>query len=66
MSSNIYWNKIDLHQHTNHDIDCNGNKLEDNYTHKDYYQWLKAQGVNLKAVTCHNNIDIAEQVLKSI
>ena len=32
-------------------------KLEDNYTHKDYYLWLKAQGVNLKAVTCHNNID---------
>lgn len=66
MSSNIYWNKIDLHQHTNHDVDCNGSKLEDNYTHSDYYKWLKAQNVNLKAVTCHNNIDIAEQVKHAI
>lgn len=66
MRSNIYWNKIDLHQHTNHDIDCNGTHIQGNYTHVDYYKWLKVQNVNLKAVTCHNNIDIAEHVKQAI
>lgn len=61
-----YWNKIDLHQHTNHDIDCNGTFINGNYSHKDYYKWLEIQKVNLKAVTCHNNIDIAEHVKQAI
>lgn len=66
MSSNIYWNKIDLHQHTNHDIDCYGNKLDDNYTHQDYYKWLEEEAVKLKAVTCHNNINLAEHIKHAI
>ena len=60
------WNKIDLHQHTNHDIDCKGKKVKDNYTHTDYYEWLKVQDVKLKAVTCHNNIDLASHVKHAI
>ena len=66
MSSNLYWNKIDLHQHTNHDIDCNGTYIHSNYTHSDYYKWLKIQNVNLKAVTCHNNIDLSEHIKHAI
>ena len=61
-----YWSRIDLHQHTNHDIDCTGRKVNDNYTHRDYFNWLKEQNVNLKAVTCHNNIDICEHVKQAI
>ena len=61
-----YWSRIDLHQHTNHDIDCKGKKVKDNYTHRDYYNWLKEQNVDLKAVTCHNNIDISEHVKQAI
>lgn len=60
------WIKIDLHQHTNHDIDCKGKKIINNYTHTDYYKWLKEQNVKLKAVTCHNNIDIIEHVKQAI
>ena len=60
------WNRIDLHQHTNHDIDCKGKKVKDNYTHTDYYEWLKVQDVKLKAVTCHNNIDLASHVKHAI
>lgn len=33
-----YWNRIDLHQHTNHDIDCTGKLVDNNYTHLDYYK----------------------------
>ena len=61
-----YWSRIDLHQHTNHDIDCKGRKVKDNYTHKDYFEWLKEQNVNLKAVTCHNNINLSEHVKQAI
>lgn len=61
-----YWSRIDLHQHTNHDIDCKGRKVKANYTHKDYYNWLKEQNVDLKAVTCHNNIDISEHIKQAI
>ena len=61
-----YWSRIDLHQHTNHDIDCKGKKVKDNYIHRDYYNWLKEQNVDLKAVTCHNNIDICEHVKQAI
>ena len=60
------WNRIDLHQHTNHDIDCKGKKVKDNYTHADYYEWLKVQDVKLKAVTCHNNIDLTSHVKHAI
>lgn len=60
------WSKIDLHQHTNHDIDCKGRVVKDNYTHADYLLWLKEQQVSLKAVTCHNNIDIASHVKHAI
>lgn len=61
-----YWNRIDLHQHTNHDIDCKGKHISDNYTHLDYYKWLKEEQVKLKAVTCHNNIDIASHIKHAI
>lgn len=66
MAINNYWNRIDLHQHTNHDIDCKGLHVENNYTHFDYYKWLKQQGVKIKAVTCHNNIDISEHIKHAI
>lgn len=61
-----YWNSIDLHQHTNHDIDCKGRHLRNNYSHTYYFEWLKLQQVKLKAVTCHNNIDLAEHVKHAI
>lgn len=64
--SSKYWSKLDLHQHTNHDIDCDGRLLDHQYTHKDYYEWLKEQKVDLKAVTNHNNIDIAEHIKHAI
>lgn len=66
MSSNSYWNRIDLHQHTNHDIDCTGAEITSNYTHNDYYKWLQVQEVKLKAVTNHNNIDVTEHIKHAI
>ena len=38
-----YWNRIDLHQHTDHDIDCTGQMCTNNYTHLDYFKWLKEE-----------------------
>ena len=61
-----YWNRIDLHQHTNHDIDCTGRSANNNYTHLDYYKWLEEEKVKLKAVTCHNNIDISSHIKHAI
>ena len=61
-----YWNRIDLHQHTNHDIDCTGKSADNNYTHLDYYKWLEEENVKLKAVTCHNNIDISSHIKHAI
>ena len=61
-----YWNRIDLHQHTNHDIDCKGKYVDNNYTHLDYYKWLKEEQVKLKAVTCHNNIDLVSHIKHAI
>lgn len=66
MSGNSFWNRIDLHQHTNHDIDCNGTLVQSNYSHLDYFKWLEQQNVKIKAVTCHNNIDLAEQIKQAI
>lgn len=60
------WNVIDLHQHTNHDIDCNGKTVENTYTHRDYYEFLKIQNAKLKAVTCHNNINLSEHIKQAI
>ena len=60
------WNRIDLHQHTDHDIDCKGKHVNNNYTHIDYYKWLKEEQVKLKAVTCHNNINIASHIKHAI
>lgn len=60
------WNRIDLHQHTDHDIDCKGKYLNNNYTHIGYYKWLQEEQVKLKAVTCHNNINIASHVKHAI
>ncbi len=61
-----YWNRIDLHQHTNHDIDCTGKTVNNNYTHLDYYKWLEEEKIKLKAVTCHNNIDISSHIKQAI
>ena len=61
-----YWNRIDLHQHTNHDIDCTGKVVDNNYTHLGYYKWLEEEKVKLKAVTCHNNIDISSHIKHAI
>lgn len=61
-----YWNRIDLHQHTDHDIDCAGQICTNNYTHLDYFKWLKEEKVKLKAVTCHNNIDVASHIKQAI
>ena len=60
------WNRIDLHQHTDHDIDCKGKHVNNNYTHIDYYKWLKEEQVKLKAVTCHNNINIVSHIKHAI
>lgn len=61
-----YWNRIDLHQHTNHDIDCRGKHVNNNYTHYSYFKWLQEEKVKLKAVTCHNNIDVTSHVKHAI
>lgn len=61
-----YWNRIDLHQHTDHDIDCTGRTSDNNYSHLDYYKWLREEQVKLKAVTCHNNIDICSHIKHAI
>lgn len=60
------WNRIDLHQHTDHDIDCTGRTSDNNYSHLDYYKWLREEQVKLKAVTCHNNIDICSHIKHAI
>lgn len=60
------WNRIDLHQHTDHDIDCKGKHVNNNYTHIGYYNLLKEEQVKLKAVTCHNNINIASHIKHAI
>lgn len=60
------WNRIDLHQHTDHDIDCKGKHINNNYTHIGYYNLLKEEQVKLKAVTCHNNINIASHIKHAI
>lgn len=31
------WNRIDLQQHTDHDIDCKGKHVNNNYIHINYY-----------------------------
>lgn len=61
-----YWNRIDLHQHTNHDIDCTGRAYDNNYTHIDFFKWLEEEKVKLKAVTCHNNIEISSHIKHAI
>jgi len=66
MYLNDNWSRIDLHQHTNHDREISGKKIISEYTHEDYYELLDSQEVKLKAVTCHNNIDIAEHVKHAI
>lgn len=66
MSSNSFWNRIDLHQHTNHDIDCKGTFVQSTYSHLDYFNLLKLQESKIKAVTCHNNIDLVEHVKQAI
>ncbi len=59
---NKYWNRIDLHFHTNHDIDCRNNHITSNYTHHDFYEYLKVEKLKLKAVTCHNNIELPSHI----
>lgn len=61
-----YWSRIDLHQHTDHDIDCTGRVYDNNYTHIDFFKWLEEEKVKLKAVTCHNNIEIASHIKHAI
>ena len=59
---NRYWNRIDLHFHTDHDIGCDGKKIASNYSHKEFYEYLKIEQLKLKAVTCHNNIVLASHI----
>lgn len=56
------WNKIDLHQHTLHEITYDGKKPQSLYTHRKFEQILKEEGVKLKAVTNHNTLNIIDHV----
>lgn len=56
------WVKFDLHQHTINEKPCIKQKKVSLYTHKLFFDLLKSQGVNLKAVTNHNVLDIIDHI----
>lgn len=56
------WNKIDLHQHTLHELTYDGKCPPTNYTHKGFEELILKQGVKLKAVTNHNTLNISDHV----
>lgn len=57
-----YWNKIDLHQHTLHELTYDGKCPYTNYSHKEFEELIIKQGVKLKAVTNHNTLNISDHV----
>lgn len=56
------WHKIDLHQHTLHEITFDGKKPQSLYTHEKFENILKEEGVELKAVTNHNTLNIVDHI----
>lgn len=56
------WNKIDLHQHTLHEITYDGKRPSTNYTHEKFEDLIIQQEVKLKAVTNHNVLNISDHV----
>lgn len=56
------WHKIDLHQHTLHEITFDGKEPQSLYTHEKFENILKEEGVELKAVTNHNTLNIVDHI----
>ncbi len=56
------WHKIDLHQHTLNEITYDGKSSPSLYTHKKFENILIEEGVELKAVTNHNTLNIVDHV----
>lgn len=56
------WIKFDLHQHTINEKPYDRKKKNNLYTHKLFYELLQKQGVNLKAVTNHNTLNITDHI----
>lgn len=60
------WNQIDLHSHGLIDLMKDGSERNNNYTNKKFYDFVKEQGVKLKAVTNHNRFNFLEHIKHSI
>ena len=56
------WHKIDLHQHTLHEITYDGKEPKSLYTHEKFENVLIEEGVELKAVTNHNTLNIVDHI----
>jgi len=56
------WHKIDLHQHTLNEITYDGKKPQSLYTHEKFEKVLKDEGVELKAVTNHNTLNVVDHI----
>lgn len=57
-----YWSHVDLHSHTTNEITRSREKLTNSYTHRLFYEYVKEQGVQLKAVTNHNTLNLQDHV----
>lgn len=60
------WNQIDLHSHGREDLPKDGKEKINNYTHQKFYNVVKDQKVDLKAVTNHNRFDYVEHIKYAI
>lgn len=56
------WHKIDLHQHTLHEITYDGKEPQSLYTHEKFENILIEEAVELKAVTNHNTLNIVDHI----
>lgn len=56
------WHKIDLHQHTLHEITYDGKEPQSLYTHEKFENILIEEVVELKAVTNHNTLNIIDHI----
>lgn len=56
------WHKIDLHQHTLHEITYDGKEPQSLYTHDKFEKVIKQECVELKAVTNHNTLNIVDHI----
>lgn len=56
------WHKIDLHQHTLHEITYDGKEPKSLYTHEKFENVLIEEAVELKAVTNHNTLNIIDHI----